>query len=612
MEIDLESIESQSIDVEVEEVDGSSFTTKGTEKALKRKRKLTSFVWRHFKMLPLGEDKKQRAKCIKCGSEYLADSKYGTGNLKRHLDTCLKTSYQDMGQILIAQESGAMALKGGKFNQEKFREMIISAMIMHDLPFNFVEYAGIRSVFHYLHPQLQLVSRNTAKADAFKLYKKEKSKIKSMLEDAPGRISFTSDAWTSLTSDGYVCLTAHFIDKNWSLQKRVLNFSFMPPPHSGVALSEKLNGLFCEWGVENKVFSVTLDNAAANAVSVDMLREQLNLKGVLLCNGDLFHMRCCAHVLNLIVQDGLKYIDDSITKIRDSVKYVKGSQVRKQKFLECVKLVSMGNKKGLCQDVPTRWNSTYLMLESAIHYRRAFQHLELSDSNYKHCPSSAEWEKVEKIKTFLKLFYDATISFSGTKYPTSNLFFPSIWQCCFHLKTLRESTSGSNVDFLRDMADQMWTKFQKYWSEFHLTLAIACVLDPRYKLQFVDFSYKKLYGSDCMECIRLKDKLFGLFKEYMAKKKPEDKTIASENPSYSDAHAKESEMLDIAADALFRVMSKFLFSGLCLTFHQLLCFIIRFLFFFLTLCSFSCFKYSYRNLMRFLLMSLVALAKKHN
>ena len=58
MEIDLESAGSQNVDVEVEEVDGSSFTTQGTEKALKRKRKLTSFVWRHFKLLPVDKDKK--------------------------------------------------------------------------------------------------------------------------------------------------------------------------------------------------------------------------------------------------------------------------------------------------------------------------------------------------------------------------------------------------------------------------------------------------------------------------------------------------------------------------------------------------------------------------
>ena len=114
------------------------------------------------------------------------------------------------------------------------------------------------------------------------------------------------------------------------------------------------------------------------------------MKGFLVSDGDLFHMRCCAHILNLIVHDGLKQIDSSIGKIRDSVKYFKGSQTRKDKFLDCVKLVSMGYTKGLSQDVPTRWNSTYLMIESATHYRCAFQHLHLTDSNYKHCPLEEE------------------------------------------------------------------------------------------------------------------------------------------------------------------------------------------------------------------------------
>ena len=38
--------------------------------------------------------------------------------------------------------------------------------------------------------------------------------------------------------------------------------------------------------------------------------------------------------------------------------------------------------------------------------------------------------------------------------------------------------------------------FEKYWSECSLILAITVVLDPRYKLQFVDWSYKKFYGND--------------------------------------------------------------------------------------------------------------------
>jgi hypothetical protein len=57
-------------------------------------------------------------------------------------------------------------------------------------------------------------------------------------------------------------------------------------------------------------------------------------------------MCCCAHILNLIVQDGLKEITDAIQKIRDNVKYFRGSQVRKQNFfrllIKCHGIVTRG------------------------------------------------------------------------------------------------------------------------------------------------------------------------------------------------------------------------------------------------------------------------------
>jgi hypothetical protein len=53
--------------------------------------------------------------------------------------------------------------------------------------------------------------------------------IKSMLSVCLERICLTSDLWTYLTTDRYVCLTAHFISKGWILTKKVLKFSFMPP-----------------------------------------------------------------------------------------------------------------------------------------------------------------------------------------------------------------------------------------------------------------------------------------------------------------------------------------------------------------------------------------------
>ena len=66
------------------------------------------------------------------------------------------------------------------------------------------------------------------------------------------------------------------------------------------------------------------------------------------------------------------------------------------------------------------------------------------------------------------------------------------------------------------MANQMISKFEKYWSEFSVVLAIAVVLDPRYKLRLVKYYYTKIYGDESMEYANVKEKLTKLFMEYSA------------------------------------------------------------------------------------------------
>ena len=126
----------------------------------------------------------------------------------------------------------------------------------------------------------------------------------------------------------------------------------------------------------------------------------------LVSGGEFFHIRCCAHILNLIVQEGLKVVGPAINKIREIIKYVKGSEGRMKVFKACVaKVGGIHTKMGLSLDVITRWNSTFMMLESALVYRCAFCSLEFDDRSYSCCLINEEWERGQNMCVFLGAFF---------------------------------------------------------------------------------------------------------------------------------------------------------------------------------------------------------------
>ena len=55
--------------------------------------------------------------------------------------------------------------------------------------------------------------------------------------------------------------------------------------------------------------TITLNNAANNDVAIHRLKRYWQVKED---HAKIFHVRCCAHILNLIVKDGLKHIDDTL------------------------------------------------------------------------------------------------------------------------------------------------------------------------------------------------------------------------------------------------------------------------------------------------------------
>lgn len=92
----------------------------------------------------------------------------------------------------------------------------------------------------------------------------------------------------------------HYIGKDWKLYKIVLSFVDVRPPPFEVAVADALFKCFQEWSIENKVCSMTIDNARYNDVCVNLVTNLL-FQRTLDLNGDLLHVCCCAHVLNIIV-----------------------------------------------------------------------------------------------------------------------------------------------------------------------------------------------------------------------------------------------------------------------------------------------------------------------
>nr|KYP77014.1 Putative AC9 transposase [Cajanus cajan] len=83
-------------------------------------------------------------------------------------------------------------------------------------------------------------------------------------------------------------------------------------------------------------------------------------------------MRCSTNILNLIVSDVLKEIDSSINKMRVACMLVRSSPSRLATFKKCAKKVSIPTDAKLTCDMPTRWISTYLMLDVAEKYEQVF------------------------------------------------------------------------------------------------------------------------------------------------------------------------------------------------------------------------------------------------
>jgi hypothetical protein len=381
-------------------------------------------------------------------------------------------------------------------------------------------------------------------------------KLKAFFKSDCRSVAITTDCWSSLSNLGFITITAHFVDRCWNYQKRIISFAPIPN-HKGLTIGKKVEEVLKEWGIRN-VSTITVDNASSNDVAVGYLKKRLKMKNGLLGEGDHFHMRCVAHILNLVVMDGLKDQDLSIASIRNAVRFVRSSPQRALKFKECIEMSRITCKKHVCLDVSTRWNSLYMMLDTAEKFQPAFEKLVHEDSSYVEwfkeagLPTPNDWEKVRAFVSFLKIFYDATKVFSSSQQVSIHTAFHSLASI---LCELQKACMDLNT-IVADMGVEMKAKYDKYWGnvvKMNQLLYFGVIFDPRYKFGYIEWSFSDLYGAGSEMAKEragsVRDNLFKMYNLYKSEHESFAGPSGSNNSSVEQPAVPKNPSLNARADA---------------------------------------------------------------
>ncbi|CAN1128479.1 Putative AC9 transposase [Linum perenne] len=186
---------------------------------------------------------------------------------------------------------------------------------MDELSFKSVDKEGFRRFMKKCCPMFRIQGRRAIRDDCARLFLERNDSLKTLFSTkGMGRISITTNCLTNLRNHNFICVTAHFIGRNWQLHKKIIAFRKITS-HKGEDVAGSVMEVLVEWDIISLV-CYTVDNASANDVAICHMREHLRLWGGKIISGRYLHMRYVAHIINLIVQDGLEEIGISIRMVR--------------------------------------------------------------------------------------------------------------------------------------------------------------------------------------------------------------------------------------------------------------------------------------------------------
>lgn len=166
-----------------------------------------------------------------------------------------------------------------------------------------------------------------------------------------------------------------------------------------IFLTKVLNYVLCFWVVQNFTRGtrrikyqntycyIVTDNASNMTAAVRLCEWR--------------HVQCFAHSLNLVAQAGVAQIQAIVNKIKAIVVYFKRSSQALNKLHIMQDQLGVPCRK-LVQDVLTRWNSTYDMMDRFVVIKDALvSTLAILDTNLEQL-TSHEWKVVGQAKNVLE------------------------------------------------------------------------------------------------------------------------------------------------------------------------------------------------------------------
>ena len=286
-------------------------------------------------------------------------------------------------------------------------------------------------------------------------------------------VACTTDFWTSVANDSYIGVTAHFIGEDFTLKHRLLCLRKYSSDKTGDNIRNTFTAIIVEWQFQDKLEAVVTD-AAANCIKAF---EKSNFE----------HITCNAHNLHNAVCHALKLetVESLMKSVRAIVGHFKHSSKQEEKLKN--KQQSLGKPVSkLQQEVVTRWNSTFNMIDSILDNEESVDSV-LKESK-KHSDlqlAKSQWKQLRAFHDVLVQPAQITEQMSGSSYPTMSLIWPMF------------TTLVSNLDAVkgvaRAFADTIAAGIRQRNGNFSSVSVevLSSALDPRFKaLSFVKDSLR--------------------------------------------------------------------------------------------------------------------------